>query len=127
MKKQVVLALGVIAAGSLSSAAFAGTMEETFGNTVLMTNAAGETSKSWPKADGTYTSEGPKGEKVSGTWVIKDGKICSTPSLPPDAKPGTPAPTESCSEYQADHKVGDKWTQSDATGAQITVEIVQGM
>jgi hypothetical protein len=127
MKQLALLSMCVVALSALASAAMADTMDETYGNTVVITNAKGEVSKSWPKADGTFTSEGPNGEKGSGTWVIKDGKTCSTPNLPSDAPAGTPAPVESCAEYQANHKAGDKWTQNDAEGNPVTVEIVKGM
>jgi hypothetical protein len=127
MKQLALFTVCVVAVAGLAGHALADTMDETFGNTVVITNAKGEVSKSWPKADGTFASEGPNGEKGSGTWALKDGKTCSTPNLPADAAPGTPPPTESCAEYQPNHKVGDKWTQPDADGNSVTVEIVKGM
>jgi hypothetical protein len=127
MRKIALLGFAALVAFGFAGVALADTMAETYGNTVLATNDKGETSKLWFKADGTYTVEGAKGEKGSGKWAIKDGKYCSTPNLPADAKPDTPAPKETCVEYQANHKVGDKWTQNDVDGKPVTVEIKKGM
>ena len=126
MRKIALLACALVGVG-FAGTALADTMAETYGNTVLSTNAAGEVTKLWFKADGTYSVETAKGEKGSGKWAIKDGKYCSTPNLPANAPKETPAPKESCTEYKADHKAGDKWTQKDADGKDITVEIKKGM
>lgn len=126
MRKTVILGfVAMLAVGS--STAFADTMEQTYGNTVLSTNDKGETTKLWFKADGTYSGETAKGEKFSGKWAVKNGKYCSTPDAAPNAPAGTPAPTETCIDYQGNHKVGDKWSQNDADGKPITVEIKAGM
>ena len=100
-----------------------------YGNTVLVTNAKGETSKTWYKADHTYTSEGPKGEKGQGTWTLaeNDTKFCVTPILPPGAPPPKEPIKQMCAEFKGAHKVGDKWTQNDFDGKPITVEIKAGM
>jgi len=126
MRKIVALGFAVMLAAG-SSTALADTMEQTYGNTVLSTNDKGETTTLWFKADGTYTGQTAKGEKFSGKWAIRDGKYCSTPDAAPDAPAGTPAPEETCIEYQANHNVGDKWSQNDADGKPITVEIKAGM
>ena len=127
MRKIALLGFAALVTLGFGGVAFADTMAETYGNTVLSTNDNGETSKFWFKADGTVTFETSKGEKGSGKWAIKEGKYCSTPNLPANAPKDTPAPKESCLEYQANHKVGDKWTQKDADGKTITVEIKKGM
>lgn len=128
MRKIALWGLSALAAVGIAGAAMAAddTMAATYGNTVLVTNAKGEVLKLWFKADGTYTAETAKGEKGSGKWVIKGDKYCSTPTLPANAPAGTPAPTETCSAYVGGHKVGDKWTQKDNAGADITVEIKAG-
>ncbi len=126
MRKLALLSVAVAAIG-FAGVAFADTMKEAEGNTVLVTNAKGETSKIWYKGDGTFTVEGSKGEKGSGKWAIKDGKYCATPNLPATAPKDTPAPKEACTEYQGNHKVGDKWTQKGTDGTDVTVEIKKGM
>jgi hypothetical protein len=117
-----VTAAAVIAFGDVTLAQ-ADTMEESFGNTVLVTNDRGESTKFWMKADGTYTMAGPNGEAGTGKWTIRGDKVCSIP----DVAAGAPPAAESCSDYQPNHKVGDKWTQSDPNGHVSTVEIVKGM
>jgi hypothetical protein len=125
--RKVALLGAAVAALAFAGTALADTMAETYGNTVQSTNDKGETTKLWFKNDGTYTVETAKGEKGSGKWAIKDGKYCGTPNLPANAPKDTPAPKEACTEYQANHKVGDKWTQKDSDGKDITVEIKKGM
>jgi len=127
MRKIALLGFGALVAFGFAGAALADTMAETYGNTVLSTNDKNETTKLWFKADGSYTLESAKGEKGSGKWAIKEGKYCSTADLAANAPKETPAPKESCVEYQANHKIGDKWTQKDADDKQITVEIKKGM
>ena len=127
VRKMALLGFSALIAAGFATAALADTMAETYGNTVLSTNDKGETSKFWFKADGTYKAQGPKGEAGTGKWAIKNGKYCSTPDAMANAPAGTPAPKESCLEYQASHKVGDKWTQKDADGKPLTVEIKAGM
>ena len=114
---------------SLSGAAIAADdpMAGAYGNTVVVTNSKGETSKLWINKDGTYKAEA-NGKAGTGKWALKDNdtKYCSTPDLPADAKAGTPAPKEACSEFKGAHKAGDKWQQNDADGKTVTIEIKAG-
>ena len=126
MRNIALLGLGAFVALSFAGTAMADTMSETFGNTVLSTNDKGETTKVWFKADSTYAFEDSKGVKGSGRWVLKDGQYCDTPNLATDAAVGTPAPKEMCFEYQAAHKVGDKWSQKNGEAKTIKVEIKKG-
>ena len=121
-------ACSVIALG-LGTAALAAAdpVASAYGNTVVVTNDKGETSKIWFKADGTYSGVSAKGEKFTGKFAIKGGKYCGTADLPAAAPAGTPAPKEMCQDYQGTHKVGDKWTQNDSMGKPITIEIKAGM
>jgi hypothetical protein len=127
MRKIALLGFGALVAAAFATSALADTMAETYGNTVLATNDKGETTKLWFKADGTYAGESAKGEKFTGKWAIKNGKYCSTGDLPANAPAGTAAPKEMCGDYQANHKVGEKWTQNDSEGKPVTVEIKAGM
>lgn len=127
MRKFALLGFGALVAAGFASTALADTMAETVGNTVIATNDKGEATKVWFKADGTYTGESAKGEKFSGKWAIKGGKYCSIADLPANAPADTPKPTETCQDYQGNHKVGDKWSQNDSAGKPITIEIKAGM
>jgi hypothetical protein len=124
------IALGAVIALGLAGAAIAAAdpMEGAYGNTVIVTNAKGEKTKLWIAKDGTFKGESAKGEKFTGKWALKDNntKYCSTADLPANAPKDTPAPKEACSEFKGPHKAGDKWTQKDADGADVTVEIVAG-
>lgn len=103
-------------------------MAGTYGNTVVVTNAKGESTKLRINKDGTYTLETAKGEKGTGRWSLKESntKYCSTPDLPASAPKDTPAPKESCTEFKGAQKVGNKWEQNDADGQRVVVEIVAG-
>jgi len=127
MRKIALLAFGALVASGFATAALADTMAETYGNTVIATNDKGEATKLWFKADGTFSGQDSKGQKFTGKWAIKDGKYCSTADLPANAPANTPAPKETCGDYQGNHKVGDKWTQNDGMGKPVTVEIKAGM
>src|SRR5882672_10478357 len=111
MGKIALLGISALMVAGFATSAFADTMAETVGNTVLATNDKGETTKIWFKADGSYTGESAKGEKFTGHWAIKNGKYCGLSDLPANAPANTPKPTEQCQDYQGSHKVGDKWTQ----------------
>jgi hypothetical protein len=127
MRKIALLGFSALVAAGFATSALADTMAETYGNTVVATNDKGEVSKLWFKADGTYTGETAKGEKFSGKFVVKNGQYCSTPDLPANAPAGTPAPKEACQPYEANHKVGDSWTQNDSMGKPVKIEIKAGM
>lgn len=118
--------MAAAAAVALSGAVFASAdpMEGTYGNKVVTTNAKGEATTFWFKADNTYKVKLANGQEGTGKWAIKDGKFCITPNIPA----GQPAAPEQCSEFTGGgKKPGDKWTQKDAAGAEIKVEIVAGM
>lgn len=130
MRKIALLGVGALVAVGLTGAAMASDpMEGAYGNTVLVTNAKGETSKLWIAKDGSFKGENAKGEKFTGKWALKDNntKYCATADLPPNAPKETPAPKEACSEFKGAHKAGDKWQQKDANGEDVTVEIKAGM
>jgi hypothetical protein len=122
MRKLLLVAAAVLVAAP----AYAGTMDNTYGNTVLVTNAKGEVTTLLFEADGSYTAKG-KDEKgadvtISGKWEIKDGKYCATPN----PVEGQPAPVQNCSEYVDGKTVGDKWDQKGIENEAITVEIKAG-
>jgi hypothetical protein len=130
--RQLILA-GVSAAFALGLAGAAMAADDpmagVYGNTVIVTNAKGETSKIWINKDGTYKVQTSTGQSGTGKWAVKDNntKYCSTPDLPANAPAGTAAPKESCSEFHGGKKPGDKWQQKDADGQPITVEVKAGV
>lgn len=130
MRKFAVMGASALLAFSLAGAAFAADdpMSGVYGNTIVVTNAKGESTKLWINKDGTYKAQGADGKSGTGKWVVKENntKYCSTPDLPATAPAGTAAPKETCSEFKGGHKAGDKWQQKDAEGQTITVEIKAG-
>jgi len=90
-------------------------MATRFGNTTVSKDAAGNTSKLYYNADGTFTAK--QGDTSgAGTWKVTGSTICLNFS---QAIPNVPNPT--CLPVAA-HKVGDTWT----TGP-YTVSLVAGI
>lgn len=115
MKKfAAVLAFGV---AMVSGAAFADTIQNGYGNTFVVTNAAGQESRYQFNQDGTFTGTAPGGSAMAGTYSVTDGQLCMNP-------PNGGAPL--CTAVQADKNVGDTWTQTGTDGSQITVSLVAG-
>lgn len=103
----------------ISGAAFAAsdTMEATFGNTVTVADASGNTLASYyMNADGTFSLTGADGTSANGTWRETDTDVCLTVE-------GT---EEACSPLSAGHGVGDSWEATGADGASITLSITAG-
>jgi hypothetical protein len=130
MKKIALWGACALVAAGIAGAAIAADdpMAGAYGNTVIVTNAKGESYKLWIKNDGSYSVETAKGEKGTGKWSLKDNnsKYCSIADKPANAPADMPAPTETCSEFKGAHKAGDKWDQMDSNNEKITVEIKAG-
>lgn len=95
-------------------------MAVAYGNTVTITNAAGEVSTMLIDADNTYTVTTAAGEVHKGTWAIADGQTCFTQTEP--APPAEYKPACSATETRA---VGDTWTSGEGD-AMVTITIVAG-
>ena len=115
MRKLVaVLAFG---AALSAGAAFADTIQNGYGNTFVVTNAAGQESRYQFNEDGTFTGTAPGGSAMAGTYSVTDGQLCMNPR-----NGGAPM----CTSVAADKNVGDTWTQTGTDGSQITVSLVAG-
>ena len=127
MRKFVLAAAAAVALSGFAVAS-EDPMAGTYGNKVVTTNAKGEATTFWFKADKSYKVMTAAGQEGVGKWEIKNGKFCILPTLPANAPAGTAAPTEQCSDYVGGgKKAGDTWKQKDAAGADISVAIVAGM
>lgn len=78
-----------------------------------------------PTVGGNYRVEGR-----DGTYAMKDGKICLTPKSNPKKTykaedQGEIYSGSGCFEFPV-HQVGDKWTQKDAKGREVTFWLLQG-
>jgi hypothetical protein len=115
MKKfAAVLAFG---AALIGGGAFADTIENGYGNTFVITNAAGQISRYQFNEDGTFTGLAPGGSTMAGRYTAADGQLCF---LAPNG--GAPQ----CTEIVADKNVGDTWTQRGLDGTEINVTLEAG-
>jgi hypothetical protein len=108
--------LGVLGFVLSTAPAFAETMDEMFGNTVVVTQPNGDVDRYYFEADGTFVERSHNGHDYSGHWVRRDGEVCLT-------APGHDG--EDCTDIPTDKKVGDSWMLQDAGGS-ITIAIVHG-
>lgn len=106
-----VLAFGVALGGA---AALADTIQNGYGNTFVVTNAAGQIVRYHFNEDGTFGGVAPGGSTMAGTYTATDGQLCLIP-------PSGAAPM--CTAIAADKNVGDTWTQ---LGTEITVTLEAG-
>ncbi len=132
MKKTLVsaLAFSMLSAAVVSGAALlsgsalaADSMAATFGNTVVAKQADGSTSKVWYKADKTFSAVDAKGVKMSGTWDVAGGKVCSTQK---DPAPAAGMEKQCGPEFPAGKKAGDSWDVTADSGVKYSLSIVAG-
>ncbi len=109
---------GVLALGAALSAsvAVADTMANAQGNTIVVTYANGATADYYFNADHSFMAMTSAGEHIMGTYAVRDGQICFTPS----------GAEESCTAYVGDKNVGDTWTQTATDGSEISVTLRAG-
>lgn len=117
--------LGASALVLSAGVALADPMAMTYENTVVVTNAAGEVSKSHYNADKSYETTLADGAVIKGTWELTDGdtKICHTQTEP---APAPEAVQPACTEFLGERAVGDTWEQMGTTGEKVNIELVGG-
>ena len=114
--KRLVIAAAVAAAATMAGAAFADTIENSYGNTIVVTNESGGVARYHFDADNTFSVTLPDGNTAGGTYEVTSDQICLT------MEGGEPA----CTEYDGSKNVGDTWTQAGSDGSTITVSIEAG-
>ncbi|MEZ5961008.1 MAG: hypothetical protein R3C30_11370 [Hyphomonadaceae bacterium] len=115
MKKFVAaLALG---AALVATPAMADTMENSYGNTIVVTYANGSEALFFFNADGTFTGTAPGGSQMAGNFTVEGDQLCL---ISPDGQ----APQ--CTSVTAGKNVGDTWQQTAADGSAISVELRAG-
>jgi len=87
-----------------------------FKGTIVSTYPDGRTAKLWLNADGSYTAAGRRGDKSSGHWTVKAGKVCLSQSHP------IPSPFSFCTPKPS----STTWRAKAVTGEPITVHIERG-
>jgi hypothetical protein len=116
MKK--LAALVAFGAVLYSGAAFAQsmTMQNTFGNTIVVTSASGAETRYHFNEDGTFTGVAPGGSQMAGRWRADGDQICLIP----------PSGQEACTTVAEGKNVGDTWEQTGVDGSPITVTLQAG-
>ena len=106
-----------IGAALFAGSAFADTMQNTYGNTIVVTYANGSEAQYHFNADGTFTGVAPGGSHMAGRYTAEGDQLCLIP-------PSGAAPQ--CTAIAADKNVGDTWSQTATDGSQINVELRAG-
>ncbi len=106
-----------VAVSLFAAPAFADTMQNTYGNTIVVTYPSGSEASYFFNEDGTFTGTAPGGSAMAGRWTVEGENLCLIP-------PSGQAPA--CTTIQADKNVGDTWTQLCADGSEINVELRAG-
>ena len=115
--KKIAAILGLAMSATLMAPpAFADTMQNAYGNTIVVTYASGAAVRYHFNADGSFEIVTPDNQTVPGTYTVAGGQICLTPT-------GGQA---ACTDYVGDKNVGDTWTQTATDGSQITVTVQAG-
>lgn len=113
MKK---LWFGLAAVVLFAVPALAETVDNTYTNTLLATNAKGETSSWLINADNTFKITGADGKEIAGSWKIAGDKFCITPT----------GGKEDCFTYVTGKNVGDSWDVQNSAGETVKVSIKAG-
>jgi len=92
-----------------------------FGNTVKAQYPDGRYQRLWIRADGTWDAVGRRGQRTSGKWAEKNGKVCLKQSKP------FPAPFKYCTAFPASGGIGAVWTSKDMSGEPIRLTVVPGI
>jgi hypothetical protein len=116
-----VLMTAIAFAFSAGVAFAADPMDVYIGNTLKAVSPDGTTTKIWYKADKTYTGANDKGAKMSGTWEVSGGQLCTI-----QKEPAPPAGQEKRCGDLGNRKVGDSWEDALPNGGKMTLSIVAG-
>jgi hypothetical protein len=114
MKKLILAA--ALSAALMSGAAYADTMDEAYGNTLVVTEPSGGVLRYYFEPDGTFTGTAPDGTTMRGRWEIAGEEVCFL----------APSGQRSCAPAVPGKVVGDTWDQVGTQGQPITVAIVAG-
>jgi hypothetical protein len=107
-------------------AAFAGDQfAGMYGNTVIVKDDDGSTSRVYINPDKTWEQRMANGKVARGTYSWRDATHFCIVVTEPAPKPGEAADTE-CHEMTGDHKVGDTWTMKSDDGDLTELSIVAG-
>jgi hypothetical protein len=99
-------------------------LQQAFGSTIVSTYPDGRQAELWLKRDGSYTAEGRRHDRSSGTWQVKDdkggAKLCLKQHAP------FPAPFSYCTGVP-EGGLDKPWTGKAYTGEQIRIKLMRGI
>ena len=120
----VVAALGIAATAYAESSGKVSDsrLEEAFDSTIVSTYPDGREAELWLKRDGSYTAEGRRHDRSSGTWQLKDGgqKLCLKQRRP------FPAPFSFCTGVP-EGGLDKPWAGKAPTGEATRIRVVKGV
>lgn len=108
----------------LVSGAWAGPADEAglapaFGNTIVSTHPDGRQARLWLRGDHTFEAQGRAGNRSSGTWRVRAGKLCLTQKRP------VAIPFSYCHAFPR-VSVGASWRDTASNGNSVVNRIVRG-
>jgi hypothetical protein len=126
------LPVAVVAAFGIAATAYAGgagkapdsRLEEAFDSTIVSTYPDGREAELWLKRDGSYTAEGRRHDRSSGTWQIKTDKngqkLCLRQHAP------FPAPFNFCTGVP-EGGLDKPWAGKAPTGEATRIRLIRGV
>jgi len=99
-------------AALFAASAQAGTVENSFGHTVVSRTSDGQESRWQYFPDGTYTMT-MNNQTTRGAWTYVDSQLCLTPA----------GGQQACYTDTGDHHVGDTWTMAGTGNTTVTIRI----
>lgn len=114
--KKFLAAFAFAAAAMASGVASADTMQNTYGNTIVVTYANGSETRFYFNEDGTFTGLAPGGSTMAGRYTVDGENLCL---IQPNGQ-------QQCTAVAADKNVGDTWQQTGSDGSTITVTLQAG-
>ncbi|MDX2276942.1 MAG: hypothetical protein NW206_15940 [Hyphomonadaceae bacterium] len=109
--------LAAIACATITiGAAQAGTVENSFGNTIVSRAPDGAVTRWQYSPNGSYTMTSADGQTTRGAWAYVNGELCLTPE----------GGAQTCHGDGGDYHVGDTWTLTGPDGQSTTITIEAG-
>src|SRR4051812_17325124 len=94
-------------------------LEPAFSNTLEMIYPDGGLARLWLDRDGAYRGVSKHGQRSSGRWSVRSGRLCMRQSRP------FPVPFSYCTPLVG-AEVGAAWFGKAVTGEQIRIRLVAG-
>lgn len=127
------LPLSVVAGLSIAAAAYAegspkaasdGRLEQAFDSTIVSTYPDGRQAELWLKRDGSYTAEGRRHDRSSGTWQLKEDK--GSPKLCLKQHAPLSVPFAFCTGVP-EGGLDKPWAGKAPTGERTSIRLVKGI